>query len=131
MLAGSHCTQRPLSVQAVDERYVKRLHLGVVHQLLVGGAHARNGVTSCKFARTRRIATGDGNQPPIARGGNRRHHGFVRDAGSAQHTPPEAPRYMWTSTWPPPRAIECAAASITATVRRASSGGTARGSSHA
>src|SRR5438876_4518790 len=130
VLACRNSTQRPLLVQAVDQRDVDRLHLRILEERLVRGAHTRDPMTRSDLLCPRLVSAGDRHEAPVAGGGDGGHHETVSDPRRAQHPPSEAPAYIWTSTWAPPRAIEMAAASITATVRRASSGGTASGSSH-
>src|SRR5487761_17454 len=116
---------RPLLMHAVMEWDIDNVHLRVCKQRLISGADARYRMLSSERPRASRIATGNRHQPAVARSPDGGHHGTVSDPRGAQHPPPDTrgSGYMSTSTWPPPRAIECAAASITATVRRASSGG--------
>jgi hypothetical protein len=53
MLAGGDRAQRPLLVQAVDERYVDGVDLGVVQQRLIGRADASERMAGRKIAGTR------------------------------------------------------------------------------
>src|SRR5882672_12098335 len=77
------------------------------------------------------IATGDRDDPAVLRSGDRRQHRTDRDPSRAEYAPSDPAAYMSTSSCAPARAIDCVAASITATVRRASFGVTARGSPQA
>src|SRR5262249_28415568 len=91
-----------------------------------------DGVPVRQGASAFRIAAGDRDQLAVARSRDRRQHRTPGDPGRAEDAPAQpVGRYMSTSSLAPPCAIEAVAASITATVRRASCGVTASGSSHA
>jgi hypothetical protein len=118
---------RPVGVQAVDQGHVHRLNLLVVEQRLIGLVNAGDRVRRRQLTSARRLARGDGNQVTVAGGGDRRRDRAPGDPGSPEDAPAEAVGYAGTSTGCP-EAIDCAAASITATLRRASSGRIASGS---
>ena len=132
MLAGRERPQRPLLVEAVHERDVDRVDLGVFEQCLVALRAARNRMLSGHLLCPRRIAAGDRDEASIVGAGDGGDECFARDRRRA-HDPPADPvsTYIWTSRRAPPRAIDSVAASMTATVRRASLGVTASFSSHA
>src|SRR5258708_37226372 len=131
VLARLERADGPRLVVAVDERDVDRVDLRVVEKRIVRGGRARSVESIRHLPRALRVAARDRPPAALAGGGDRRKHRSTRDASGAKRAPPYAIPYMSTSTCAPPRAIECVAASITATVRRAFAGVTASAPSHA
>src|SRR6266446_111593 len=130
MLPRRQRFERPLPVEAVDERDVNGIDLTVLQHCVIAREDFRNLEVRGHFLGALPLPAGDGDQPPVARGADGGDDRLARDPRGAKHSPTEAlPIYMCVSRRIPPCAIDSVAASMTATVRRASCGATASRSS--
>jgi len=87
-----------------------------------------NAMLLCEFPSTLWFPARHRNQDAVARSGDGWDDCAAGDPGGAQDSPTQSIRYIRTFIRSPSRAIDWAAVSITATLRRASAAGTASGS---
>ena len=134
VLAGGGGALHPLPVQAVRQRDVDRLDLGIIEQVGVATVGARGAETE-RGAGGRTLAC-HRDEPRSAGRGDRRQHRLLRVLrGGADDTPTEGRRRPHDqlaspsiTTGAPPRVLDRCAASSTPMTRRTDAGVTASGS---
>src|SRR5438270_292472 len=131
VLARLERSQRPFPMQVVRERVVDGIDAWVGQQSLVRFRDDRVAVGGEHGASTLWVSARHGHEPAVARGADRGQNGAPGDIGRPQYAPTDAAGYISTLSCAPPREIDSVAASMTATVRRASSAVTASGSPQA